>query len=1168
MERLQLDKPELLSHGQQPTLLQEFVRSAVYGALQAPALGVAQIIDKSCGTETTKAVQFMASPEETEAMGLRWHAQQMGTMVGMIVPFLLLHKGVGKCGNLAFGKLEQNAARELLTRRVVGESIATGALFDGVFRPVAPNQQENFLQTRINNAVIGGATFGVLTRSSFGIQSLMKAEKGLGAAIIRSEIGSTILSGVPAGILNAEMTSKVTTGTHATTAQLVEAVYSFSVIGGVMAAGKHVVGGTQAEGQLSQELKEQSNRAIGEGQPTLLESAAYGFGSLTNGVTDLTCRLAGIPAQQMLVEGSPFALQSRVNEHANTLSATERQSGEVKPTNSPSGKTLLELSSHLEGTGPTKTAKAALETGKDKAAAQNSSGTKPGLEHEQAPPPEEIRLEITEIPPNSNWIESEKGNYHFGKNGQVDALLSADGFLLQKHESSWYLQTEDGWLMQPVSVTVSAEHVVIENSHDGIRAVYNKFGKWTESTRSGVSVPQPPEGSFVTLDGSYFQPLNPAAIIRENGCFAYNTSRRPLHSKPSAAIAPDLHWLVTRDGRCFEKIDGSWTEHTPGGSITHNGSIRADFGMIVIQDKTAGLKHTYNTTAGYTVVTDGPLTAPGAWSRHHEPGKTRYTLNCSDGQVELHAGPQPYSGVPSFTPEKIIVHGVQEFSLKRLSDSHSGVDKFQLKGPNGHQTIVEGSITVEANGTRLRLGEDVFEFKSTTKDELSSALLFRKPSVESPIAGQLAEFQKLTSQLAKAEIGAIEGNEVRSAVHDFVRSHRSVLLEQAIQDWAATQPRVIVDLVDHYYGPGKTWGRRAGYFNDLAAEEMRASKTADGPHLIGALGNIAENGRRRGVSDTQIDQTTRNVLGLLEDGRDPRLDTARLRTVSDLFRKAGFQMALQAADPTSINQAHHPTCALASLEVISYYRYPELATSLVQQVLRTGKFIAADGTVIRIDPFSLAAEFGAIDYSHANHYSNQRSYASQVFQTTAANLYWQTTTIAPSGRIVKPGSLRYELRMQPSEAGQPAVASGFVVDSFNRAWPAEGYTPMQIKRIAELIDPKLVVPRVPETSLTTVEQFKQWLGVQAPDQFPMIIGVDARYLRENLRNSPSAQHHAITIFGVFDQLVPGGPNKDAVVLKNSWRSGNTFTNVPTLWKMTYERPGASAPPALPTPVKK
>ncbi len=293
--------PSNLLDSTNDTWAAEFARSIVWGGLQSPLLGATQLIDKTCGTELQPKVQFMHESSEAQAFTSNWHARQLGSMGGMALPFLLLHKGVGICGNRLLGKLESDAAASLLTTRAVGESIATGMLFDGLLRPVSGAQQQDFAASRAKNALIGGITFGVMTRTSFGLRSLMHAEQGAAAGLIRSEVGSSILSGIPAGIANAELNSRTYEGRGASREKLAEAVYCFSVLGGTMAAGKRCIS-TTAEADLSYQLQQKSLIAREARAPTLADRLSS---ALSNAAGTLE-HLMGRPAPAVvLADGSP-----------------------------------------------------------------------------------------------------------------------------------------------------------------------------------------------------------------------------------------------------------------------------------------------------------------------------------------------------------------------------------------------------------------------------------------------------------------------------------------------------------------------------------------------------------------------------------------------------------------------------------------------------------------------------------------------------------------------------------------------------------------------------------------------------------------------------------------------------------------------------------------------
>lgn len=256
---LRLAQSDLLAVRVERSAGGELLHSAAYAGLQAPLSGIAQLTDRVAGTNILPSVTFMDTPKEQEFLSKKWHAQQAGAMLGMTVPFLLLHKGVGKCGEFAFGKIENTVANQTaLMRRVVGESMVSGALFEGLLHPTNPAHclpNEDLLVSRIKQSITGAATFGVLTGCATKLQTLAGCERSISASILRSEVGTTVVSGVPAGAINAELTSRLNRGTGATWHEAVQSMYAFSILGGAIAGGKHVYGRTSSEGALKTSLR-------------------------------------------------------------------------------------------------------------------------------------------------------------------------------------------------------------------------------------------------------------------------------------------------------------------------------------------------------------------------------------------------------------------------------------------------------------------------------------------------------------------------------------------------------------------------------------------------------------------------------------------------------------------------------------------------------------------------------------------------------------------------------------------------------------------------------------------------------------------------------------------------------------------------------------------------
>ncbi len=244
MEKHQLSTSPLLA-GSPRSLAEEFVHSAVHSGIQSPVIGVCQIVDKLGVAEPIlPSVQFMDQVAQTEFGSARWHAQQIGTVVGMALPFLLIHRSVAACTRPLVGR-NSLANPNLLKGLVVAESTITGAIFDGMFRPSAP--ESPFVQARLSNAISGGATMFTLSGCAVGLKSLGQNRSGWIAGLVKNEIGSACLAGVPAGFVHAETSALFQGGRFATTREVTESVYSFAALGGVLATGNRAMTETGAK---------------------------------------------------------------------------------------------------------------------------------------------------------------------------------------------------------------------------------------------------------------------------------------------------------------------------------------------------------------------------------------------------------------------------------------------------------------------------------------------------------------------------------------------------------------------------------------------------------------------------------------------------------------------------------------------------------------------------------------------------------------------------------------------------------------------------------------------------------------------------------------------------------------------------------------------------------
>lgn len=238
---LSIAQPNLLNTDDR-SWSEEFARAVAWGAVQSPLSGATQLVDKILDTDLEKSTRFMERPAATTLVDQSAH--MFGEMVGTAVPFLLLHKGVFFSGQRLFGKLESNIAKDLISKRTLQASVATGLLFDGLLRPVFEEHRQEFAATRMKNSLIGGITFGALSAGAIGLKSLVPARLGIASQLLRSDFGISVLSGIPAGALNAELTSLLYNGNLATTEQLISSACGFAILGGTMAAGARFVPGS------------------------------------------------------------------------------------------------------------------------------------------------------------------------------------------------------------------------------------------------------------------------------------------------------------------------------------------------------------------------------------------------------------------------------------------------------------------------------------------------------------------------------------------------------------------------------------------------------------------------------------------------------------------------------------------------------------------------------------------------------------------------------------------------------------------------------------------------------------------------------------------------------------------------------------------------------------
>ncbi len=201
----------------------DFAQSAVYIGIGEPILGVSQIVDKTAGTTIMNSVKSglgtvgISAPEEAPG-ALGQHAQMLGNAVGMMLPYVLLHKSMGRGAAKVFGE-EAVVARSNVsamggrafgveTAKHAGLAFGTGFVYDSIVRPSDDNRNGlSFVQDRFLNGLTGGATMATLSASSFGLSRLGGSEaikSKFAKTVLGDPIATSVLSAIPAGLVSAE----------------------------------------------------------------------------------------------------------------------------------------------------------------------------------------------------------------------------------------------------------------------------------------------------------------------------------------------------------------------------------------------------------------------------------------------------------------------------------------------------------------------------------------------------------------------------------------------------------------------------------------------------------------------------------------------------------------------------------------------------------------------------------------------------------------------------------------------------------------------------------------------------------------------------------------------------------------------------------------------------
>lgn len=253
-------------------------------------------------------------------------------------------------------------------------------------------------------------------------------------------------------------------------------------------------------------------------------------------------------------------------------------------------------------------------------------------------------------------------------------------------------------------------------------------------------------------------------------------------------------------------------------------------------------------------------------------------------------------------------------------------------------------------------------------------------------------------------------------------------------------------------------------------------------------------------------------------------------------------MMANAADPTGIDQGSHNTCNVTTLQCRLYTQEPGLASKIVADVACGGQFVTADGTVVK--PLSLAPDSEA---KYDPPLDGCRNYASQIFQLTAINAYWNRRETMPGGKNVGKGNIQYtqgadgeylvdasknppeRQKFNSIESGHPWLDI-YGVSEINQQLTGRPSKNFGIER--------WVYPSNSEgvSKIVTLNGFKSRLSeLKNENAFPVIIEVDAS--KKPFGDGKGFGPHVVTI-------TDWDADKGLVSVDNQWGKSDDMTGLP------------------------
>jgi hypothetical protein len=140
----------------------------------------------------------------------------------------------------------------------------------------------------------------------------------------------------------------------------------------------------------------------------------------------------------------------------------------------------------------------------------------------------------------------------------------------------------------------------------------------------------------------------------------------------------------------------------------------------------------------------------------------------------------------------------------------------------------------------------------------------------------------------------------------------------------------------------------------------------------------------RGLKSSEIESTLRQIHRLMSEQDSSQINLRDRQYIAE-------QIMSHAAHPTSIDQGRHNTCTVAAVESATFTRHPAEAAKLIADIAEDGSYISNGqfrGLDGKLSPLKVDVRPEKDEEANAYQQSGVRTYASELFQVAAVNLYY------------------------------------------------------------------------------------------------------------------------------------------------------------------------------------